>query len=240
MIEKINSKSRNSEFDTLNTMIAKVYNESNVKEDTYLPSIFNTLKPISERFAAAVDRQREESNLSESDDNRDAIGKNAFYLVTGYSHHPVKEINEAAQKVMNVLNNYGLEIFSMSYAIESSKINSMLLQLEAPEVKEAITKLSGVAEVVAELKKAQEEFEAIFIHSQKNKSESFNSDNATDLRKEIVDILNNQLIPYLNGMMAVDAAKYGSFVHELASHITLNNSKVKTRARRQKTEVVAE
>ena len=236
MIEKINSKSRNSEFDTLNTRITKVYQDSNLKDDTYLPSIFKLLKPISIQFAEAVDRQKEESELSEKDEIRDNAGRKFYYLVSGYIHHPDKEISEAAKKVMNVFDHYGLEIFSMSYAIESSKINSLLLHLEEPEIKDSIANLSGITEVLTELKQSQKEFENVYLHHQKAKSQSNNEDNATELRKELINILNGKLIPYLNGVYGVDPEKYGSFVHEISAHISSNNSNVKTRAKRLKAE----
>jgi hypothetical protein len=56
--------------------------------------------------------------------------------------------------------------------------------------------------------------------------------NATALKKEVIDVINNQLVVYLDAMMLVDEATYGAFGRTVAEIIDTTNEMVKKRRKK--------
>jgi len=161
-----------------------------------------------------------------------------YYLLNGFLYHPTKKIKEAAQLLMNLFNNYGLSVVGESYATESSLIGSLLLDLAKPEYADAIATLSGCTELIAGLQAAQTDFEQARIAYETEKAKEGMVENASLVKKEVVDILNNKIVVYLRAMEQVDPAKFGVFTNTCAQIIADNNEQVKKRKGKPEPEAV--
>ncbi|MFW5774394.1 MAG: DUF6261 family protein [Tangfeifania sp.] len=122
-----------------------------------------------------------------------------------------------------------------SYSTESSLINSLLTDLAKPGVQEAIDAISGCAALITALRAAQDDFEQARIAYEAEKAQEGAEANATTLKKEVTDVINNRIVVYLNAMMLVDDAAYGAFGRTVAEIIDENNEMVK--CRRKKPEI---
>ena len=159
-----------------------------------------------------------------------------FFMVMGYIHHPDPAVKAAALKVEKVLDQYGLSITGESYAVESSLVNSLLVDLAKQKLQDAIGALSGLAEIIAELQAAQDNFEQTRIAYEEEKAKEGTLENVTAIKKEVLVIINDKLVVYLRAMIQVDEATYGNFTRTVAEIIDDNNEVVKKR--RKKPEAV--
>jgi len=231
MIEKILAHSRTTETDVVTTRVVTTYNNSNLQKDSYLSSIFTSLNTVSVKLSEAVIRIKNESEVEDKDHTRDNNVRSFFYLITGFAHHPDEAIKTSAQILLNIFNNYGLEMINKSYGVETSLVNSLLIELDKPENAEYINLLSGAAESIAAIKSSQNDFETYYLNFEKEKAKASSVDSASQLKKEVLQIINGMLVPYLNGMVSVDKAKYGEFAQIINQIISNNNMNVKKRSK---------
>jgi len=229
MIEKLIYNSRTTEVDAATTRMVGAYEKTSLNSDVFLAELFIQIKAVLAFFAAAIKRKKAESNLEEKDEVRDDALRGLYYMLLGYLHNPAQAIREAAQKLEKVFGHYGISITGESYATESSLINSMLEDLAKPKLQDAIAILPGCAEQIAALQTAQDDFEAARITYEEEKASESTEKNATELKKEVLILVNDKLVVYLRAMVQVDDATYGKFTRTVGEIIADSNEVVKRR-----------
>jgi hypothetical protein len=233
MLEKLMTNSRVTEIDAVSMRMIGAYKNTTLSSDLHLVSMFSALAPKTVLLTAAIKRIKVDSMLESKDETRGDEVRSLNYLILGLLHHPDVEIKTAAQEVEKVFDNYGVAITGESYAVESSLIVSLLGDLAKPKLQAAIAKLSGCAEIIASLQAAQEDFEATRIAYETEKAEEGTHANATTIKKEVLDIINDQIVIYLRAMEQVDEPNYGAFTRTIAEIIADNNEVVKKRSKKQ-------
>ncbi len=233
MIEKVIAHSRTVEVDATLSKILASYHWSALTDDTYLSGIIFELKVMSAKLSESIKRIQYESDLEEKDHIRNEAVRGLYYLVLGSTYFPEGSIKMAAQKVIEVLNNYVLHLDSDSYDIESSLLISMISELDSPVLQKEIALLSGVSEMIGAIKSAQNEFEISVLNYELNKKKNNALENATTLKRQLIRLINNKLIVYLNAMAIVDIATYGDILRVISHIIAGNNDRVKRRLKMQ-------
>ena len=226
---KLMTNSRVTEVDAAATRMVGAFEKTSLSSDAFLTEVFAQIKAILAFFVAAIKRMKAESNLEEKDEVRDNALRSLYYMLLGYLHNPAKAIREAAQKLEKVFDHYGISITGESYSTESSLINSMLNDFAKPGLQDAIAVLPGCAGQVAALQTAQDDFEAARITWEEEKAGESTEKNATELKKEVVKLVNEKLVVYLRAMMQVDDATYGKFARTIGEIVAENNETVKRR-----------
>ena len=231
MIEKLMTNSRVTEVSAVAVRAIGAYNNTGLGTDTHLAGIFASISDASSKLTQAINRSKAGSILEEKDEVRDQQFRGLFYLVQGFLHHPTPAVQEAAVLVNEALGRYGLSVVSESYATESSLISSLLADLSGTGLQAAIAALPGCVDMVSGLQSAQAEFETARIAYEEEKGEESTPDNATAIKKEVVKLINGQLVVYLRAMVQVDEATYGGFSRTLAEIIDDNNEVVRKRSK---------
>lgn len=91
---------------------------------------------------------------------------------------PIEPLQQAGQRLYAIFEKYGMGIIRENYAVQSAHTESMLKDFAEPSAVADIAQLTGVAEVIAQLTKAQKDFndrrvsyeQATSIQSSKTKS----------------------------------------------------------------------
>lgn len=231
-ISKILSNSKTTETDTSSGRIISAYQKSGLSSDVFLTGVFSVLIPVSENLTGAIKRMKAESVLEEKDEKRDGYVRGIYYLVQGFLHHPDAAVKAAAVKIDDVIENYGLTIVSESYATETSLIESMLEDLGTTELQVSIEALSGLSQLIANLREAQTEFEQAKLEYDEERVKEGELESATKLKMDVISIINNKLVVYLRAMEQVDNEKYGTFAQTVATIIDDNNTAVKKRRKK--------
>lgn len=131
--------------------------------------------------------------VAEKDTIRDSILSNFVKYIRGAQSHHDEEKAQAAAKLYRLIRQYGFDVKSSSYAAESTRIRSLLTELELEDLRSAV-ELIDVGQVVIDLRRAQMEFET--AHGELVASKVQNSTSSTlgkiitPLRKEIRHLLN--------------------------------------------------
>lgn len=232
MIPLLTSRSRNTEVDGTSMRIDGAYKNTSLSSDPHLVNLFTALENKSALLTAAINRTKAESELEAKDETRDDKVRSLNYLTLGLVHHPDAEIKAAAVAVEKVFDKYGVAITGENYATESSLITSLLVDLSNPELQPAIALLSGCGQIIEELDEAQHDFEQTRIAYETDKAEEGTHANATALKMEVVDIINDKIVVYMRAMELVDEPNYGAFARTIATIIADNNEVVKKRRKK--------
>jgi len=231
-MEKLMLKSRTTEVADASMRMIVGFGQTSLQTDPYLNNTFETLGSKTEWLIAAINRLTAESELEKGDENRDGYVRSLGYLILGYTHHPDPVIKGAANTVNKVFDNYGLKITEESYASESALITSLLMNLGNEEYQEAIATLSGCAELIQGLQNSQNEFEITRVTWEREKGKAGALKNATELKKEVVAIINEKIGVYLQAMKEANPEMYIEFANTFAVIIAENNETVKRRAKK--------
>jgi hypothetical protein len=229
---RLMSVSRTTEVNAVAGRIIAEYEKNDWTSDTHLTGIFNLLKQSNTLLTSSINRIKAESDLEQKDEIRDDKIRSVYYLILGFTHHPDLAIKTAAEEVYKVFEHYGVDIVGKSYAIETSLIQSLLVEFAHPDLQPSISALPGLNQLIASLTTAQNEFEAASILYEEEKAAEGTKENASQIKKEVVVIINDKLVVYLRAMIQVDETKYGELTRTTAQIINDNNEIVKKRKKK--------
>jgi len=239
-IPKLLSTSRNTETNAVVGRISSAFHESSLSSDTILTAIFTEIDPKNDQLTWAIKRMKAESELEAKDEIRDQAHHALYHFVFGLTFSATETTKDAADKVYTVLEHYGLSITRDSYDVETSELDSLLVDLAAAKLKTAVDSLEGCAALVANLQTAQDDFKATRLAFQEEQASEGQQNNATAIKREVTTLVNEKLIPVLKGLVISIPDTYSEFGAAVVQIITTNNETVKKRSPKDKDVTVGE
>lgn len=239
MFSKLTPQCRTTEVNTVSENLLLAYNKQSLESDAFLVSIFTSLQTESSLLLTAINRSKAESNLDKKDVVRDEKVQALNYLLLGAIHNPSAEMSAAATKLYDVFGKYGVKMIHESYSIESSLIESMLEDYTAADLQTDIAAVSGCAELIAYLQAAQNDFKAANFTWEEEKAKQGLTVSATQIKKDVLTIINDNIVIYLKAMYQANNAVYGELAQTVSQIISDTNETVKRR-RKKDEEVVIE
>ncbi len=228
-LNKISTSSKVTEIDAVTKQIVTLYEGSAVLSDQHLAAMMAELKQLSQKIASAIYTSVSESTLAEKDDARDEAVQNFNNYLKGLQYHPAQEVREAAGVVLALFNEFGIALVNAAYSVESSLIDSLLENLGTVEMQSEIAKLPGMAELVTAIAMTQQAFAEAYIAYTEQKVEEKKRVSATEIKREIVALINGKIVVYLRAMAIVLVADFGEFVGAVAEVVDDVNGTVKRR-----------
>nr|WP_319510536.1 DUF6261 family protein [uncultured Draconibacterium sp.] len=229
MIPLLMIGSKVAEIDGTTTQIIQGYDATTLNTDPNMEAIFGELKPLSALFTAAIRRMKAKSDAETFDEEREEKMDGWYYLLMAFSHHPDAEIRNAAHTLLAIFNNYGMEIKKETLTAESSLLNSMLADYANRELSASIALIPQGDVYLAALQQAQTNFENNRLSFEEAQAEEGTLENASALKKQVVDVINKKLVSYLNVMAGINDATYGPYARTVAEIIATNNEVVRKR-----------
>lgn len=229
-IEKILHQSYNGEVATVADSILKTSQNHDWSTDSFISKVFQNIQTEGEKLSLAIKQDKAVSELEDRDDKRDTALRALFNLCSGYRYHPNEDIRAAAHTVFLVFSRYGIfDIIAANYAQESALIESLLKDLDAEDIKAAIALLAGLAETIAKVRTAQDNFTNTFVAYSEEKARTNGKQTATKLKVTLLRIINNELVTYLRAMTLAAPDTYGDLAAATTQIIADNNDKVQKR-----------
>lgn len=222
---------RVSELDTLSDTIVRVYKDAvkdengSLSKDANLSAMMSEVESLSAKLTTAIKADKATSTLDEADIARDEVVRNIADALSGYAAIPIAAKKTAAQNLLKIFGKYGKQMTSKNYAEESSLIESLLEDFSSAEAKTDIEALDGIADLVSSLRTAQDNFNKAgdsYTSAKTGRGES-----ATAVKKSLLDVMNNRLVPYLTAVAVLP--DYKDFAAKVASEIDKANAAVGAR-----------
>ncbi len=230
---KVSKNIRVTELDGLSDTLVRLFKaDGTAASDAFLNAAMAELESLSAKITTAILRSRTISTLDEADDARNEALKSLHAMISGYAAFPIAAKKDAALPLKAVYDKYSkANITRANYTSKSSMIESLLEDLSAPELSESVDALEGVSEAVAKIRSAQDEFVKAsdsYLAAKAEKSES-----ASTIRKPIMSLLNEKILPYLDAMVIARNENCASFVRNVEEEIRRINSIVSARSARK-------
>lgn len=223
---RLSSRLRITETDAASDALVRLFKAAGVQDD-FLSGAFAELEGLSARLTTAIRQETADSRLDEKDAARDAAVRDLGTLIQGYTAIPVAEKKAAARRLDAVFSKYGKKIVNETYASESSLIESLLEDLGALEAEAKL--LEGVADLVATLRAAQDEFNA--ANDELTAAKTARGESATQVKKELVALVNLKIVPYLGAVGGADA--YRDFAAKMEAEIVRANAASDRRTKKE-------
>lgn len=231
MIDKVNSAIQIGEMGTLSKTVGARYDEylAKLEGDRILSLVMAEEKAEAENIIVAINRTKSASRLEETDAKRDEALTTLFDTAKAYTVLGKADEKASAKSLCAIFNKYH-NIAYMNNSNESAQILSMFKDLESESAKANLASLSAVSDAVEAVRVAEDNFLAE-IKANEDQKIALGS-NASSIKKRLVSILNDKLVPYLNVASAVAKEDYSPFADSVAILIKNANAVVNQRAKK--------
>ncbi len=197
-------------------------------KDEMFSSVFGEIDTLDKKLEKTFASVKVSLSLEKADEARDEAIRNLYAILQGYAAMP-NEKKAAAHKILAALAPYGLKIVTESYAMESASIRGLLNVLDADTLKADIALLDGVSDVIKALREAEQELLEAGKTSIKASNEK--NDSSYKVKKQLLDVFNSKLVPYLSGCAAIKPEKYAAFAADIGKLIDRANDSVSARTK---------
>jgi len=140
-----------------------------------------------------------------------------------------KEIAANARKVWNVFAANDLKLYIQSYESQISSFNSLIKELDSDEIKPLLKSLVGVSDCLDLVKLSAKEVAETYMRMHRISDEQMESIAPLAQQKIIREIINNDLLPYLNVMANVNKEVYGDIKQVVDAYVGDLNQKINSR-----------
>lgn len=227
-MNKVISKVRVTEVDGLSDALVRLYKaDEGISSDAFLKGVMDEIEKLSVAITTAIKQDKVLSSLEEADGVRDEAVKNLSTLLDGYEVFPVAAKKEAAKKLKAVFDKYGKSITTANYVSESSLIESLLEDFSNEE--ETVCALDGIKEILEQIRSAQDSF--VKASDEYNAASSVKTESASSLKKPLLSLINDKLIPYITAMQMANSALYADFATKAEGEIKRVNEIVLRRGK---------
>lgn len=234
-MEKLSTQARVSEIGDLALRWVELYRKSpEVNDDRYLRIFFDELEKLSGQITDAVKRETVFSKLEDADAQRDKALRALGKIFSGYKNIALPHIQQHGEKLSEVFKKYGAKTAQKSYSEETHLIESLLKELQKPDMMLSVSALMGVSEAVAELRMKQDAFAEVRSKYDDSVAKHQTSPSASTLKKPLFELINKKLVTYLSAMEIVEKEKFGGFVASSNQIIDSINTNIKARTKKEK------
>lgn len=221
----------NSLADIANNTIHELQ-KSDWFRDSYLNETLDRLIIESDVLTAAVGEVLKSDFTQElmvHDAKFDQVFISCKQLVWANTFSLCKERTKNADIIWTIFEAYDINLFRLDYEYQIYVCESLLKELDKKENIAAIASLYGVSDAVDLLKKHNESLRELFKEVRSDDRPKAEAIAASIQKHLVLDILNKELLPYLEIMSKAKAEVYATSFKAISDYITDINNWVKTR-----------
>jgi len=202
--------------------------------DVYLSELTEKALVRNGMLTESLNEQRANSIFIPLDAKRDNQVR-AFWLIIDSKLLSInKEERDNAEIIARAISAYNRDFIYKSYSEESADLDAMIADCEKPEVMQAMTKCGDVLTAFNNLKAVRQEWNQAVQDNAINNVDLSDMPSASSLRPMVLQIINNELLSYLEVMNRVKPDVYGSVFNIVTEFVKSNNDSVRNHLRRLK------
>lgn len=227
-MEKIKYATNVAETSSIALELISIYN-SRMLGDSLIDNRFAIIKNNSNELVIMTNNSWANTTLLADDEFRDNDDRALFgYIDTMTKRRPSPE-QAIALKVKTVLDKYKLKIIRLPYAEQSAMNKAMISDVRACLQINDLVVLPDLNMLINNCEESQNSFDASFSIAREVLVERNNKMTASQLASAIRDIVNDDIVPYVETMKQIDAARYTEFADNIKAAIQKTNQRVDER-----------
>ena len=237
MVKKCSSSARVAEINSVCMSIVSEFKaDASLADVPILPDIIADLSAKNTALGKSITGEKVVSTTKISDDARDKAYRDIGTMISGLAVVRDEEKKKKALTLKTIYDKYGRKAVALTQQSESAVIRNFLSDMEGADAKAAVEAFDGLAELLAELKAAQDDFDKAtsdYREAKLNKGES-----ASGVKAQVMEVLNSQLVPFLESMY--NKKPYSSFARKVEEIISKTNAVIETRTKKKRAAAAAE
>lgn len=233
-IFKLSANTRVSELNGTVGNVLKSFSDMSPMEDANLQDIMDELKVKNNQLSVAMEQTRQLSAMENYDGERDHAYRSAFNYLRGCTFLPSGLSGDAARALFPTFQKYGMGIVSLAYDEQTGQLNSLFEELKSEANQKHIAAISSMDTLLEILTTAQAEFVQAYSDYATKVGSLKAQQTATEIKWELLAILNEKLVMYMRAMSKIGSNKYQAFAQELSLFINKTNQNVKERINSEK------
>ncbi len=202
-MKRVKVGSRVDDVDGISDSLIMIYREKiaqnpegKLAKDANMSEIATDIENLSDKITIASHRPKKVLSLKQANANRDALIRQTVKILDGFASSPLEEYSVPAKSVLGVYKDASAAILKETQMRKSPLISGLISSLDS--VKADIDALPGVDKMIKALSEAQEEFNSLVKNYADVKSAK--EENASELKKKLLESLNEKLVPYVTAM----------------------------------------
>ena len=234
-MKKLSAMARVTEAgDTAHRLVSLYKSTPALKDEAFLKPLFVEMEEKANALTEAVKRDAVISQLENADAKREGAIRVLDRLLKGYKTIPIDSLKAYGVQLSEVFKKYGAKTAQKSYSEETHLIESLLKELQKPDMMLSVSALMGVSEAVSELRMKQDAFAEVRSKYDDSVAKHQTSPSASTLKKPLFELINKKLVTYLSAMEIVEKEKFGGFVASSNQIIDSINTNIKARTKKDK------
>ncbi|MFV0553379.1 MAG: hypothetical protein ACK5LR_01620 [Mangrovibacterium sp.] len=194
----------------------------------HLQGLLNRIEAKNSALTVVIKEERIKSQALGDFVNLKNTYQQFYSLIKSYTF--VASTKTAASQILMLLDKYDSSIVhATKIMVRSSFVKSLIIELEQAENFAFLASLMYAEGMFNTLKAAQEAFIANYADYRDLRMQQIDQPNASALRKELVEMINTELVPYLNVMNGTDDDSYLEFSDAVRGIVSGQNTIVKRR-----------
>ncbi len=231
-MDKINSVSaaiRVSEVASLASALQRAY-ETREIEKPIVNTLMKEVIALREKLLSSSSTAKKSVSLAGVDKKRDKEVSDLNKVLKGCEAMKSEVVSSSAKAVREkIAKYYKGKITSRGFEEGSGMVMSLLNDLDSAEMKAYIEKIPGVAECVEAIREAQAEY--IKTRDSQSEGQSEKTLSASSVKKELLFVLNDRLVPILNAAIIEEDADVMEFASAVGKEIVRVNNTVSARGK---------
>lgn len=226
----VSARIQNGEAITLSTRLLDFYaNFAEKLADKSAAAFYGELKTATDEAMSATNKDKDTESLESADRERDEAWKTVGKVLEGYAYSVLDELSTHGKPLFKEFDKYGYGVGRLNILTETTKINSFKADVSTAEMTAHAEALAGAKEALDALFAANEKLEAINKRNTEAAATAKGKKNATDLKKEIVAVLNSKILPFLLLMSQTQGGSYEELRALSVSEVEKVNALVQSR-----------
>lgn len=228
-IELLSTKATVNEIVDVSSKTVEAINNKSLR-DSYLDAECIDLDSLIQTMRSGIGDKRGKalsSEVLEADMLRDNLLAALNGFIRSFQLWNNLATSDAAYILDSEMKFHSTELTRWSYEKESGAMDALLERLASEKSIEAAASL-GLTELVADLRKAQSNFNTLYMKSARLESQKGDLPAPSSLRKPVIEKLRG-IINYLNAMSKAKFTEYGALAALIAELVNSLNSKISSR-----------
>jgi len=222
-------KSNTSEVASVASAIRELNRTNTISEDAFFTHTYVKLEAKTKELIEKMNAGGNSVELHEKDELRDLDIRSIFYEVEAKCTRRPDIVQESALRIKAILGRYGLKITQDGYSKESTNIKAMVNDLKSQQLIEDRARIPDLDTLIVNLENSQKDFDQTAALQIQNKVERDKNKTASEIARELKNIINNEFCIYIRGMAQANPSKFNDYAELLAKIIEDSNSQVRKR-----------
>lgn len=229
----LTSRAKCSEVETVGSNIREIWENRGVKTDSYLSVHMGKADELTSMLVVKLNEVKGDTAANEDDLMRDMDNRALFYCIKAKTYVRSEDIRDSAIVLKDILDRYGLDIVHRSLNDQTTLTRAMISDFRSDEIKGHVDNIPEVSALVDNLEETNNMVSSRMLEVIDIKEANVNEKPASVLSKELKDIINKVIMPYLSAMAGANPELYESFNNDITAVIKDMNNKVRDRFNRK-------